>query len=193
MEFPIEVVLFVFLLGMAIVVGRQRDLFSAAMLTGIFSLLSAALFTLMDAVDVAFTEAAVGAGISTFLILATLALTGDTEKKPTRSPWPAAAVVVLTGPALIYGTFDMPLYGDPGATIHQHVGKHYIDHAWHDTHLPNIVTSVLASYRGYDTFGELAVIFTAGIGVILLLGSWRRGRREEDGRGRRRDEKDEEA
>ena len=69
MEFPIEVVLFGFLLAMGIVVGRQRDLFSAAMLTGIFSLLSAALFTLMDAVDVAFTEAAVGAGISTFLIL----------------------------------------------------------------------------------------------------------------------------
>lgn len=171
MEIPIELVLFGFLLVMGVVVGRQRDLFSAAMLTGIFSLLSAALFTLMDAVDVAFTEAAVGAGISTFLILATLALTGDTEKETTRSPWLPAAVVSLTGAALIYGTFDMPIYGDPDATIHQVVGKHYIEHAWDDTGLPNMVTSVLASYRGYDTFGELAVIFTAGIGVMLLLGA----------------------
>ena len=35
--------------------------------------------------------------------------------------------------------------------------------------VPNIVTSVLASYRGYDTLGETVVIFTAGIGVLLLL------------------------
>ena len=60
---PIEVLLFAFLLVIAVVVARLRDLFAAAMLTGIFSLLSAGLFTLMDAVDVAFTEAAVGAGV----------------------------------------------------------------------------------------------------------------------------------
>ena len=41
--------------------------------------------------------------------------------------------------------------------------------------IPNIVTSVLASYRGYDTLGEVTVIFTAGIGVILLMGHiWRK-------------------
>ncbi len=39
-----------------------------------------------------------------------------------------------------------------------------------------MVTSVLASYRGYDTMGELAVIFTAGVGVILLLGFARKRR-----------------
>ena len=58
---PIEIVLFAFLVVVAVVVAGLRDLFAAAMLTGIFSLLSAGLFTLMDAVDVAFTEAAVGA------------------------------------------------------------------------------------------------------------------------------------
>ncbi len=42
--------------------------------------------------------------------------------------------------------------------------------------VPNMVTAVLASYRGYDTMGELAVIFTAGIGVMLLLGRARRRR-----------------
>ena len=41
-------------------------------------------------------------------------------------------------------------------------------------HIPNVVTVVLASYRGYDTFGETTVIFTAGIGVLLLLGMRRR-------------------
>jgi multicomponent Na+:H+ antiporter subunit B len=52
----------------------------------------------------------------------------------------------------------------------------YIDGSENDIGVPNIVTSVLASYRGYDTLGETAVIFTAGIGVMLLLGR----RREED-------------
>ena len=171
MDFPIEIVLFVFLLIMALVVGKQRDLFSAAMLTGIFSLLSAGLFTLMDAVDVAFTEAAVGAGISTVLILATLALTDDKEQPSKRISWGAAAVVTLTGGALIYGTLDMPFYGTFAAPVHEHVARHYVEHSYAETGLPNIVTSVLASYRGYDTFGELAVVFTAGIGVSLLLGA----------------------
>lgn len=169
-ELPLEAVLFVFLLVVGIVVGRLRNLFGAAMLTGIFSFLSAGLFTLLTAVDVAFTEAAVGAGISTVLFLATLALTDDTERPSERS-WPAIGVVSLTGLALFFGTFDMPAFGDPGAPIHHGVGRHYIMHSWDEIGLPNVVTSVLASYRGYDTFGELAVVFTAGVGVILLLRS----------------------
>ncbi|MEE2713922.1 MAG: hydrogenase subunit MbhD domain-containing protein, partial [Planctomycetota bacterium] len=96
MPFPIEALLFLFLLATAVVIARLRDLFAAAMLTGIFSLLSAGLFTLMDAVDVAFTEAAVGAGIATVLMLGTLALTAKHEnQQPTRVlPF---VVVVLTG------------------------------------------------------------------------------------------------
>lgn len=166
---PIEVILFTFLVIMAVVVGRQRDLFSAAMLTGIFSLLSAALFVLMDAVDVAFTEAAVGAGISTVLFLATLALTDDEERRPSRRPFGAFVVVVLTGAALIYGTLDMPHYGVADAPIHQHVARYFIDTSYESIGLPNMVTAILASYRGFDTFGELAVIFTAGTSVTLLL------------------------
>jgi multicomponent Na+:H+ antiporter subunit B len=169
-EVPLEAVLFVFLLVVGIVVGRQRNLFGAAMLTGIFSLLSAGLFTLMTAVDVAFTEAAVGAGISTVLFLATLALTED-EEKPSERSWVAIGVVSLTALALLFGTADMPAFGDPGAPIHQGVGKHYLQQSWAEIGLPNVVTSVLASYRGYDTFGELVVVFTAGIGVVLLLRS----------------------
>ena len=82
--------------------------FTATLSMGIFSLLSASLFTVMDAVDVAFTEAAVGAGISTLLMLATLSLTTSQEHPEHNRPRPLALVVViLTGVALIYGTFDM--------------------------------------------------------------------------------------
>ena len=147
------------------------------MLSGIYSLLTAGLFVTLDAVDVAFTEAAVGGGISTVLLLGTLALTGA-DSKPRRGRWRVALpVVLITGGALIYGTFDMPRFGDPNAPIHRHVVPRYIDDSLQETGLPNIVTSVLASYRGYDTMGEVTVIFTAGIGVMLLLGPATRRRR----------------
>ncbi len=169
----IEPTLFAFLLVVAFMIVKVRNLFSAAMLTGIFSLLSAGLFTLMDAVDVAFTEAAVGAGISTLLIVATLALTGSVEREDDghgAQSRLALVVAVATGAALIYGTFDMQPYGDPSAPIHHHLIDRYIVDSMEEIGLPNFVTSILASYRGYDTFGELSVIFTAGTGVTLLLG-----------------------
>ncbi len=165
---PIEAFLFALLLVTAVIIARMRDLFGAAMLTGIFSLLSAGMFTLMDAVDVAFTEASVGAGISTVLFLATLALTDRSERQRPHGPRPFIAAG-LTGAALIYGTFDMPHYGDPNAYIHQYLAPAYIAGTTTDFGLPNIVTAVLASYRGFDTLGETAVVFTAGVGVLLLL------------------------
>lgn len=174
---PIEAILFLFLLATAVVIARLEDLFAAAMLTGMFSLLSAGMFTLMDAVDVAFTEAAVGAGISTVLILGTLALTSRKENQQKTRIMPFV-VVVLTGAALIYGTLDMPHYGSPGtgpvpaagnAVIHHHVAPEYIKGTEKHFGLPNIVTTVLGSYRGYDTLGETAVIFAAAVGVLLML------------------------
>lgn len=167
-----------FLATTAIAVVVLRDLFAVVMLFGIYSLLTASIFLVLDAVDVAFTEAAVGAGISTVLMLATLALTARTEKIPRQwSPLPLV-VVMITGATLIYGTLDMPRYGDPSAAIHQHVAPRYINESPHETGIPNMVTSVLASYRGYDTLGEVAVIFTAGVGVMVLLGARARSRKK---------------
>jgi len=167
----IHLVLFTFLAVIAVAVIRLKDLFAGVMLMGIFSLLSASLFTVMDAVDVAFTEAAVGAGISTVLMLATIGLT-ESEEHPVHNRFKLLPLlaVLLTGSALIYATFDMPHYGDPNAPIHQHVAPHYLEETEHEIGVPNIVTAVLASYRGYDTWGETTVIFTACIAVMMLLG-----------------------
>jgi multicomponent Na+:H+ antiporter subunit B len=151
----------------------MRDLFAVAMLFGIYSLLTAALFMDLDAADVAFTEAAVGAGVTTILLLSSLRLTGRWERRPRHSPLLPLLVVGVTGAALIYGTLDIPHLGDPQAPVHQHVAPHYIENAPKEMGIPNIVTAVLASYRGFDTLGETLVIFTAGRGVFLLLGSSR--------------------
>jgi len=176
----IEMILFAFIIAIAIYIAQLRSLFAAAMLFGIFSLLSAGMLTRMDAVDVAFTEAAVGAGISTVLILGALSLTTSEESRPTHHGWSAKLIVVWTGLMLVYGTFDMPDYGDPNAPIHRHVAPHYLEESDDEIDIPNVVTSVLASYRGYDTFGETTVVLTAAVGAILLLGGRTARRRENE-------------
>jgi multicomponent Na+:H+ antiporter subunit B len=165
----VDVVLLIMLAVTGVTIIRLRNLFGAVMMTGIYSLLSAGLFVVMDAVDVAFTEAAVGAGISTVLMLGTLALVGHTEKKPTRPAVLPLFVVMVTGAILVYGTSQMPPFGSADNPIHKHVAPHYLEESEHEIHIPNVVTSVLASYRGYDTMGETAVVFTAMVGVLLLL------------------------
>ena len=146
------------------------DLFAVVMLFGVYSLLTAALFMDLHAVDVAFTEAAVGAGVTTVLMLSSLHLTKRQEALPRRNPLLGLVVVGITGAALLYGMQDAPLLGDPNAPVHQHVTPRYIEKGEAEVGMPNLVTAVLASYRGYDTFGETVVIFTAGLAVLLLLG-----------------------
>ena len=164
----------------AIAIIRMRSLFAVIMLFGGFSFLAAGLFVTMDAADVAFTEAAVGAGISTVLMLATLALTyapndlHKEEKKPTHKPWLPLSVVLITGGMLIYGISDIPAFGDPNAPAQQHVAPYYLEKSLSETGVPNVVTAVLASYRGFDTLGEVTVIFTAGVAVLLLIGGRRK-------------------
>ncbi|PCH46680.1 MAG: cation:proton antiporter [Hyphomicrobiales bacterium] len=181
METAVTLFLFVSLVATAIAITVVSRLFAVVMLSGVFSLLSALLLITMDAVDVAFTEAAVGAGISTVLMLGTIAITARSEKKKQSFSVIPLFVVMLTGAVLIYGTLDMPSYGSANSPVQTHVGKTYIEITPRDIHIPNIVTAVLASYRGYDTLGETTVVFTAGLGVILLLSGMGRRRRRRKG------------
>ena len=162
------------LLVTALATVFMRDLFAIVMLFGIFSLLTASFFLNLDAPDVAMTEAAIGAGIAPILMLGTLALVRKTSEPKTKKSLPATllpiVVVGLTGAALIYATLDMPYLADPLAAAHNHVAPRYIEESLQEIGIPNMVTSVLASYRGYDTLGEVFVIFTACIGVLALLG-----------------------
>ena len=157
------------MVGIALAVNQIKDMFAVVMLAGIYGLVSASFFVAIDAVDVAFTEASVGAGISTLLMLTTVAMTGRTEHVASHKPLLALFVVTVTGGLLIYGTFDMPYFGSADAPVHNHVAPRYIYDSMKEIGVPNMVTSVLASYRGFDTFGEVTVIFTAGIGVLALL------------------------
>jgi len=164
----------IFLLTLLVIVAigivRAGNLFVAVMLTGIFSLLMAANFFILDAADVALTEAAIGAGISTVLLLGALALTPGQERRLRRGRWLALGVVTLTTLSVLYATFDKPRLGDPEAPVHQHVAPWYLEKTPELVGIPNVVTAVLGTFRGYDTFGEVIVVLTAGIGVLFLLG-----------------------
>lgn len=165
----------------AIAVIHVRDLFTASMLFAIYSLLSAALFVVLDAGDVALTEAAVGAGISTLLFLATLTLVDRKEAppiKPWRHNWTALVVVGITGAFLVYATFDLPQFGAADSPAQMGVGAHYIANTYDDMGIPNMVAAVLASYRSIDTLGEGFVILTAGLAVYALLSFKPRRRRK---------------
>lgn len=152
-----------------VVIAGRRNLFAVVILFGIYSFLMATVLVALDAVDVAMTEAAVGAGISMVLFLSALHLGRSEEMKPLHKPFLPLVVAGATGAALAYGTLWLPAFSDPGAPIHQHVAQRYIAEGARETGVPNIVTAVLASYRGYDTLGEVTVVFTAGVGVIVLL------------------------
>lgn len=167
----LNVTLLGILFVVAIAIARLRSLFAIVMLSGIYSLISATWFVALDAVDVAFTEAAVGAGISTALFLAAMVLTSR-KAKPERGATRIVPllVVIATGAVLIYATIDLPGFGDAMSAANTGVGMEYIERSKAEIAIPNVVTSVLGSYRGFDTLGEVAVVFSAGLAVVLLLG-----------------------
>lgn len=154
----------------ALAIVRTENLFVAVMLTSIFSLLMAANFFILDAADVALTEAAVGAGITTVIFLAALALTAERERYPRSGGRLVLVVVAVLATLIIYATFDKPRLGDPDAPVHQHLAPWYLEKTPEYMDIPNVVTAVLGSFRGYDTLGEVFVVFAACIGVLFILG-----------------------
>ena len=169
METTIINALLVLMAVTVLVIIRSRNLFGVIVLSGIYSFFMATVLVAMDAVDVAMTEASVGAGISTVLLLGALYLGKTEEAQPMHKPWLALAVSVAVVAVLVYGTLGLPEFADPEAPIHTHVVPRYLNDMKKEVDVPNVVTAVLASYRGYDTFGETTVVFTAGAGVIALL------------------------
>lgn len=89
--------------------------------------------------------------------------------------WAVGILLALFLGLLVYAESDLPDSSAASAPARTRVAETYIERSYQDTHTPNIVTSVLADYRGYDTLGETVVILTAGLAVILILP--REGRR----------------
>ena len=186
MALAINVFLVTMMVVLAVLVLSTRRLIAAIVLAAAYSLISATMFVNLDAVDVAFTEAAVGAGVTTVLLLAAMARLPIEEKRGTALVIAPLAVCLVAGSLLVVAVLELPPLGDPSSPVHQHVAPRYLAESDAVLHIPNAVTTILASYRGFDTLGEIIVIFTAGVGVLLLLASARpRKTGARKGRGRR--------
>lgn len=189
-EIFVMMMLLTLLAASTIAIVRQRNLFGVIILFSVYSFLMASVMIVLDAVDVAMTEASVGAGVSTVLFLATLQLTKSVEYPAPRNVALPLFVSVVVGAALIWGTITLPPYGAENTPMHTHVAPRYIEASRDHIMPPNMVTAVLADFRGFDTLGEVIVVFTGGIAVLLLLSGRRKkptgrsGDGAEDDKGR---------
>ncbi len=152
---------------------QVKDLLGAAIVFGAYSFLMCLLWTEMGAVDVAFTEAAVGAGVSTVLFFAAVHRSSRTVRSRTTARRVYNGLGLLgagmLGGVLFYASSDFPDWADPASPASSHLSPHYITKTLTETSVPNMVTSVLADYRGFDTMFETAVVLTAGLAVLIIL------------------------
>lgn len=169
----IDVAIPLFLVVCGIAVLLIKDLLSSIMIFSVYSLMMAIEWVRLNAVDVAITEAAVGAGISTVLFMIILSRTKSVDEGKKHVRIPALLVALGVAAVLLYGTMDLPHLRDPNIAPSTHVTPYYLENSYKQTGQENVVAAILASYRGYDTLGETVVVATAGFCLILLL----RGRR----------------
>jgi len=124
----------------------------------------------MDAPDVAMTEAALGASLSTIVFLSFARRTDDilddvSWKKKILSLFICIPFAIAT----IYSITDLIPYGSYNEALQDHISKYYIQNTATEIGIPSFVAAILASYRGYDTLGETTVILTGALAVMLIL------------------------
>ena len=171
MTFSFEIPLLILLVITAAGATLVRDLVSAVFLLGSYSFFLALAWAWLGAVDVAFVEAVVGAGLATVFFLLTLFGTTPEDAHIQRETfsWPALLGLPLLGFLLLYAASDLPEFGDPASPASRHVSPVYLENSVQDMQTPNVVTAVLMDYRAFDTLIETVVIFTSGIACALLL------------------------
>ena len=192
MHWELEITLFIVLIIAALISLAVRSLLTAVVTLTVFSFASALLYIAMGAVDVGFTEAVVGGGVIGVLMVVLIFKTMRKESRLVKERLPGLrsravnyVILALVCGLLVFAASGLPNRGDPASILNREMSPagsanaaaYYITHAHEDAHTPNMVTAILADYRGYDTLGEETVILTAGLICFLLL---RRGREDED-------------
>jgi multicomponent Na+:H+ antiporter subunit B len=171
MTFSFEIPLLLLMLVTAVGAILVKDLMSAVLLLGSYSFFLSLAWGWLGAVDVAFVEAVVGAGLATVLFLLTLFGTAPKDTRLRRPPPSVSTLIIfpLLGLLLLYAANDLPGFGDPNSPASAHISPTYIEQSYQNTHTPNVVTAVLMDYRSLDTMIETVVIFASGIACALLL------------------------
>lgn len=168
----VEATLVGFVLVTALVTALVRDIVAVVVVFAAYSLGMALFYALLLAPDVAMTEAAVGAGVTTLLLLLTIAKTvhPSPQSRFETISIPAVGLVVAFFAVVALTVVEIPPVGAASAWAWSApVSQYYPANAVADTGVTNAVTAVLAGYRGFDTFGEAIVVFAAGVAALLVL------------------------
>jgi len=176
----LEILLSVLLGATAVALVFSRDLFGLTVVLSVYSGLFSVVLSVLGAVDVAFTEAVVGAGLSTGLLLALLRYLRadvnwvmlharrDPPRRHVRNKV-AALVALAVGAVLLFAIHALPEFGTPTSPAHQRVAALYLERSVTDAKTPNAVTAVLADYRSFDTLIETSVVLTGAVACVLIL------------------------
>lgn len=171
MSLPLELALVGFVIACAAAAALLRDVLAAVIAFSAYSLGVAIIWVVLRAPDVALTEAAVGAGVMTVLLLLTIARTVRPVDEATleRVDIGALAAAIALVAVLSTTLLALPPVGAHAPGSAGEVSAYYLENAYEETGVQNVVTAVLASYRGFDTLGEAVVVYAAGAGILVVL------------------------
>lgn len=136
----------------------------------IFGLLCSIAYTLMDALDVAMTEASLGACITSAIMLKVASNLSPKNEVKKSDRLLALFLSIAFASLLIYAGMDLPKYGDIHSPVHSYIMDYYHENTHSEIGITSFVAAILGSYRGFDTLGETLVIYIAGICVIYIAG-----------------------
>ncbi|MBR4411856.1 MAG: hypothetical protein IKT31_11095 [Firmicutes bacterium] len=91
------------------------------------------------------------------------------DKKTKRTALGLIIVIALTALIGMKAGSWLPVIGAQDSPANSYLSPYYILSAKKDTHANNIVTAVLADYRGFDTLFETCVLFLSGIATLMVL------------------------
>ncbi|MBX0321550.1 DUF4040 domain-containing protein [Halomicroarcula sp. F13] len=168
----LEGALLLFVVGCALGAALLRDTLASVMSFAAYSLGVSIIWLILQAPDVGLTEAAVGAGIMTILLLVALANTVTPDADRLLEPVNVRTVLLVGTFVLVMAATvpALPAIGDPSSpVVGGEVTQYYLDNAYEQTDVKNAVTAVLAAYRGFDTLGEAVVVFAAGVAALTVL------------------------
>ena len=148
----------------------SRNLIESIIILSVFSLFIGLCYLFMDAPDVAMTETALGACLSTCVLLNVAKIVGEDSGKLNKLNTLFAIILcsffVVT---LTCIRLDLPSFGTQNSEVQTHLTKYYLENTRTDIAIPSYVAAILASYRGYDTLGETIVILIAGLAVLVIV------------------------
>jgi multicomponent Na+:H+ antiporter subunit B len=158
--------LLIFMIAAALIAVRAKDLISSVIAVGAVGIGLSLAFLILKAPDLAIMQLVVE--ILSLIILIRGTIRRDLPFSAS-GRWYFNTIVTLTFIAVFLGLSvfvlkSLPALGDAP----MRVSKVYLAEGQALTGARNVVSSIILNFRAYDTLGEVAMIFTAIIGVLVI-------------------------